>query len=229
MDQLKPLVFWSHVHGPNPWKVAVVLEDLKVPYETKFIQFPEMKQPPYEKININGRVPAIEDPNTGIALWESGAILEYLVETYDKAKTISFAPGTSDYFQAKQFLHFQMSGQGPYFGQALWFHRYHSEEVHSAKERYLKEVRRVCDVLNRYLDGREYLVGGKFSYADVAFIPWFKLAFVSWYDTTTPGVFADKIQLGDNFPHVAAWLSRLEQRPSVAKTFQDIRAGLLTK
>lgn len=227
-NQVKPVTLWSHIAGPNPWKVAMVLEDLNVPYETKFIDFPDMKQPPYEKININGRVPAIEDPNTGITLWESGAILEYLVETYDKTRTISFKPSTTEYFQAKQWLHFQMSGQGPYFGQAMWFHRYHPEQVQSAKDRYLNEMRRVCGVLNRALEGREYLVGGRYSYADVAFLPWFNVAFAPWYNMTVPGVFADKIHVEEEFPNVAAWLDRLRERPAVAKTLRE-RAETMEK
>lgn len=50
----------------------------------------ELKQPPYEKINPNGRLPEIEDPNTGITLWESGAIIEYLIENYDKDSTLTY-------------------------------------------------------------------------------------------------------------------------------------------
>ncbi len=56
--------------GPNPWKVVILLEELGLPYHLKQLEFPELKQPAYENININGRVPAIEDPNTGITLWE---------------------------------------------------------------------------------------------------------------------------------------------------------------
>ncbi|KAM0326093.1 hypothetical protein ACHAQA_006686 [Verticillium albo-atrum] len=220
-NQAKPITLWSHIAGPNPWKVAMVLEDLNVPHETKLIDFPDMKNAPYEKISLNGRVPAIEDPNTGIILWESGAILEYLVETYDTHRSISFSPGTTEYFQAKQWLHFQMSGQGPYFGQAMWFHKYHPEDVQSAKDRYLKEMRRVCGVLDRALDGHEYLVGGRYSYADVAFLPWFNVAFFPWYDMAVPGVFSGKVQFEDEFPNVAAWIHRLRERPAIAKTLRE--------
>jgi len=65
-----------------------------------------MKKEPYDSINPNDRVPAIEDPNTGITLWESGAIIEYLVETYDKQHNISFAPGSKEYYEAKQWLYY---------------------------------------------------------------------------------------------------------------------------
>lgn len=205
---LKPIVLYGHGPGPNPWKVVMVLEELNIPYENKIVDFPDMKKEPYESINPNGRVPAIEDPNTGITLWESGAILEYLVETYDKEHTISFDAGSKDYFLAKQWLHFQMSGQGPYFGQAVWFTRYHPEQVESAKERYYKEVRRVSGVVDKYLADKEYLVAGKFSYADLAFIPWFSLV----------GMFG--VDLSQEFPHVDAWLNRQKARPAIAKALK---------
>ena len=80
-------------------------------YETKIMDFSELKKDPYEKLNPNGRVPAIEDPNTGINLWESGAIIEYLLETYDKENKLSYTK-SPEKFQQSQWLHFQMSGQG---------------------------------------------------------------------------------------------------------------------
>lgn len=92
---MKPIVLWSHHSGPNPWKVAIVLEELGLPYETKFVVFAEMKKEPFISRNPNGRVPAIEDPNTGLTLWESGAIVEYLVETYDKDNKISYADASN--------------------------------------------------------------------------------------------------------------------------------------
>jgi glutathione S-transferase len=62
----------------------MILEELHVPYTVKIIEFPDMKKEAYESINPNGRVPAIKDLNTGITLWESGVIIEYVVEIYDK-------------------------------------------------------------------------------------------------------------------------------------------------
>ena len=87
---MKPITLYGHRAGPNPEKVVMVLEELRIPYEIKLLEFPEMKQPAYEKLYPNGRVPAIEDPNTGFTLWESGAIIEYLVDTYDQKREISF-------------------------------------------------------------------------------------------------------------------------------------------
>lgn len=69
-----------------------------------------MKKAPFTDVNPNGRVPAIEDPNTGITLWESGAIVEYLVETYDKDDKLSYGQKSPEKYQLKQWLHFQMVG-----------------------------------------------------------------------------------------------------------------------
>lgn len=214
---LQPIKLYGDGAGPNPWKVVLVLEELDIPYVKTAVEWADMKKEPYESINPNGRVPAIEDPNTGITLWESGAILEYLVETYDKEHKISFEAGSKDYFLAKQWLHFQMSGQGPYFGQAVWFTRYHPEKIESAKERYVKEIRRVSGVLDKFLADKEYLVGDKFSYVDSAFIPWFDVVFL--FD----------IDLAKEFPHVDAWLNRQKARPAigkVAKARDEVLAAL---
>ena len=75
------------------------------------MDFTELKKPPFEALNPNGRVPAIEDPNTGMTLWESGAIIEYLLETYDKDNKLSYTKAPEK-FEQKCWLHFQMSGQG---------------------------------------------------------------------------------------------------------------------
>lgn len=80
------------------------------------MEFDQVHQEPYININPNGRVPAIEDPNTNMVLWESAAINEYLVQTYDKTQKLWCAEGP-DHFYMKQWLYFQMSGQGPFYGQ----------------------------------------------------------------------------------------------------------------
>lgn len=113
MSSIKPIKVWG-AGGPNPPKVAILLEELDIPHEIVSIPFPDLKKPDFLKINPNGRMPAIEDPNTGLTLWESGAIVEYIVEKYDSAQKLSFAPGSNDAYLAKQWLFFQVSGQGPY-------------------------------------------------------------------------------------------------------------------
>jgi len=216
---LKPITLWGHDSGPNAWKVAMILEELNLPYTHKMIEFPDMKKEPYESINPNGRVPSIQDPNTGTTLWESGAIIEYLVETYDKQHKISFAPGSKEYYETKQWLFYQVSGQGPYFGQAVWFTLYHPEKLPSAVDRYVNEIRRVSGVLDRVLQDKEFLVGGKFSYADAAFVTGYAIMFL-W---------ADRFNLETEFPHLNTWLERIKVRPAIAKILQDREAAIKAK
>ena len=91
-------------------KVAIVLKELRIPYETEFVDFAEIKKEPYVKVNPNGRVPSITDPNTDTTLWESGAIIEYLIDQYDKDDKLTISKAPEKYY-IKQFLHFQMSGE----------------------------------------------------------------------------------------------------------------------
>ncbi|KAF2808875.1 glutathione S-transferase II [Mytilinidion resinicola] len=87
---IKPIRLWLIPSGPTPYKVTIVLEELKIPYEITFFGFGEVKKKPFIDINPNGRVPAIEDPNTNLTLWESSAIIQYLVEPYDTEKVLTF-------------------------------------------------------------------------------------------------------------------------------------------
>lgn len=209
---LKPIKVYGK-GGPNPPKVAILLEELGVPYETTAIALSDVKKPEYTAINPNGRVPSIYDPNTDLTLWESGAIFEYLIEKYDPEHKFSFAPGSPESYHAKQYLFFQVSGQGPYYGQAAWFKIYHSEKVPSAVARYTGEINRVTGVLDKVLsenakaggDG-PWLVGGKYSYADIAFVPWQSLV--------TKLVSTEEYN-PDDYPTVKAWLNKILERPAV--------------
>ncbi|KAF5864387.1 glutathione S- transferase, nitrogen catabolite repression regulator [Aspergillus alliaceus] len=206
-----PIVLYSHPYGPNPWKVAIVLEELGLPYETRFVNFTDVKKEPYINLNPNGRLPAIEDPNMSITLFESGAIVEYLVEHYDPENKLHYTETAAKY-QTKAWLHFQASGQGPYYGQASWFTRFHPERIPSAIERYGNEIRRVTGVLESVLKTREWLVGDKCTYADLCFLPWQRWA--SKYATNPE-------TLDEDFPHVAAWYKKLTSRVAVRKVFKD--------
>lgn len=93
----------------------------------------------------------------------------YLVEKYDPEHKISVA-AEGEKFHLIQWLFFQASGQGPYYGQAAWFNYFHPEKIPSAQERYKNEILRVLGVLNDVLSKQEWLVGGKVTIADLSFI-----------------------------------------------------------
>ncbi|KAK4145149.1 glutathione S-transferase [Dichotomopilus funicola] len=222
----KPIRVWLTPPGPNPWKVIFLLEELHLNYEIKSFRFDDVKKKPYTDINPNGRVPAIEDPNTGLTLWESGAIYQYLIELYDTEKRLTFDDVTNRHL-ANQYLHFQMSGQGPYYGQAGWFRHLHTEPIPSAIERYANEVRRVLGVLEGILAAAQpdaddgdvrWLVGGKMTFADMAFVPWnFRLSevLVQPWDEVWEGL-----------PHVRVWHERMVALPSWERSMR-IRARLM--
>ncbi|KAF3385826.1 Glutathione S-transferase 1 [Talaromyces pinophilus] len=210
---MKPIVLYSHQLGTNPWKCAIILEELSLPYENRFVEPEDVKKPPFTDLNPNGRVPCIEDPNTGMVLWESVAINEYLVQTYDLSGTL-WCPQGPDYFIMKQWLYFQMSGQGPYYGQAGWFVFRHHEYLPSAISRYRQEIRRVIGVLDTALANKEYLVGNKCTIAD--------LAFVTWDNAVADMCEGESFMttLHEDCPNWSAWRKRLLARPAVQRALQ---------
>lgn len=143
---------------------------------------------------------------------QSGAIIDYLLDTYDNDHKLSYTEFPQKYEQ-KCWAQFQMSGQGPYFGQKAWFTFFHSDkEITSAKDRYRNEIKRVIGVIDAHLKktGNEYLVGKKACYADLMFVPWFSI--VPWL-TGDEGWDWKK-----ELPTSHAWYERITARPAVKKT-----------
>jgi len=161
---------------------------------------------------------AVTDPNTNITLWESGAIAQYLIETYDKNQRISYQSSPEKY-HCIQWLHFQTSGQGPYFGQAVWFMRYHAEKLPSAIERYVREVERVVSVIDAHLkaQGSDYLVGNKCTYADMVFVPWGQHA----PSLIKAGENGASFDLEARYPSYDAWMKRVCAKESVKKALEE--------
>ncbi|GJF00121.1 glutathione S-transferase [Phanerochaete sordida] len=217
MSHGKQFTLYTNKKGPNGWKVAIVLEELGLAYEPVYLDFGkgEQKAPAHTKHNPNGRIPTLIDHANGdYTLWESDAILYYLVEKYDPEHKVSVADA-GERFQVLQWLFFQASGQGPYFGQALWFKFYHSETLPSAQERYQKETKRVLGVLEGVLAKQDTLVGGKITIADLSFIPWNDMAINSILD----------IDVAAEYPVVTAWHKKLVERPA-AKKVLEVRAAM---
>ncbi|KAK3385501.1 glutathione S-transferase Ure2-like protein [Podospora didyma] len=213
-SDLKPIVLHGK-GGPNPPKVLMLLKELGLPYEQIDVPFADVKKPAYVALNPNGRLPTIQDPNTGLTLWESGAIILYLIDRYDPDHKFSFAPGSPEAYHAQQWLFFQTTGQGPYYGQYVFFKNMHSEKVPSAMERYAKEIARVTGVLESWLTKQKelfpdgdgpWLVGNKYSYAD--------LAWVSWQAIIARLITSEEVNF-DEFPIVKEWLGRLLERPAI--------------
>lgn len=209
---LQPITIYGK-GGPNPPKVRILCEELGIPHTVIDTAFPDLKKPDFLAINPNGRMPAIHDPNTSLTLWESGAILLYLIDKYDTEHKLSFAPDSNEAQLARQWLFFQTTGQGPYFGQAVWFTKFHAEQLPSAQERYYREIERVTSVLDGHLKSQPkgedgpWLVGGKYSYADLSFVCWHVLALK---------ILGGKVDV-EKYTEVKGWMERMEKREAVKK------------
>ncbi|KAK0735441.1 thioredoxin-like protein [Apiosordaria backusii] len=136
------------VGTPNGIKVSILLEELGLPYKVTPISFSknEQKEPWFLEINPNGRIPALTDTlpdGTPISLFESGSILQYLVDRYDPDHKVSYPHGTKEYYEVNNWLHWQMGGLGPMQGQANHFFRYAPEKIQYGIDRYQNETRRL--------------------------------------------------------------------------------------
>lgn len=75
-----------------------------------------------------------------------------------------------DKARQNQYLYFQSSGQGPYFGQAAHFSMFAPEKIEYGINRYKNEVKRVFTVLENVLsESGDWLIGNKCTIADLAF------------------------------------------------------------
>ncbi len=194
------LYTWS---TPNGRKVSIMLEECGLPYVAHAIDISKDEQfkPAFLKISPNNRIPAIVDQDTGMALFESGAILLYLAE-----KTGKFLPkDATSRWQAVQWLMWQMGGVGPMLGQVHHFAKYNPGKAPYAEERFLKEARRLYGVLDRRLAEAPH-VAGEYSIADMSIWPW--ISRFEWQG----------IDLGE-FKNVKRWYTEIAARPAVQRGY----------
>ncbi|KAK4226865.1 disulfide-bond oxidoreductase YfcG [Podospora fimiseda] len=196
---------------PNGIKISMLLEELGLPYKVTKIDFSknEQKEPWFLEINPNGRIPALTDTFTDgkpIRLFESGSILQYLVDRYDTEHKVSYPRDSREYWEVNNFLHWQMGGLGPMQGQANHFARYAPEKIQYGIDRYQNETRRLYGVLEKQLSNSTsgYLVGDRITIADIACWGW--VAASHW-----AGIDVDK------FPKLAEWVDRVLARPATER------------
>ena len=200
------LYYWP---TPNGWKVSIALEEMGLAYDTHLINIGAGEQfaPAFLKISPNNRMPAIVDPDgpdgAPIAIFESGAILQYLAR-----KTGQFSGSTErDRISVDQWLMWQMGGLGPMAGQAHHFLKYAPNmdppnDLPYAKDRYRAETARLYGVLDRQLLQHEYVAGDFISIADFSIWGWASL----W---------EGQQQTLEDKPHMARWLDTMGSRPGV--------------
>lgn len=196
------MIDFYYAPTPNGWKVAIMLEECGLAYNTVLMRLGQGDQfkPGFLKISPNAKMPAIVDHDTGgepVSVFESGAILYYLAD-----KTGSFMPTDAHgRLETLQWLFWQVGNQGPMAGQLSHFVNYAPDGQDYGRKRYAGEYDRNLGVLENRLEGRDYILGD-YSIADMIAFPW---AFIAK-------------PLGaslDEFPNVAAWRGRLKERPAI--------------
>ena len=198
---------------PNGVKVSIMLEETGLPYEPHLVDFESNDQmsPAFLSLNPNNKIPAIIDPDgpggKPLPLFESGAILIYLAE-----KTGQLLPqDAAARYETIQWLMFQMGDIGPMFGQVGFFHKFAGREYEDKRprDRYLAESARLLGVLDQRLQGREWVMGGQYTIADIAIFPWVR-NLVEYYG-------AGELVGFDKFANVRRVLASFLARPAVAR------------
>ncbi|HWS76517.1 MAG TPA: glutathione S-transferase N-terminal domain-containing protein [Quisquiliibacterium sp.] len=198
------LYYWP---TPNGWKISIMLEECGLEYRVVPVNIGRGEQfrPEFLSISPNNRMPAIVDrdpPGGGepIAIFESGAILQYLAEKAGRF----VPPDVRGRYAVTQWLMWQMGGLGPMAGQNGHFLLYATEKIPYAIERYGNEVRRLYGVLDAQLGRTGDCVAGEYSIADMAIFPW---------------IMTHKAQglSLDDWPNLKRWFARLRERPAVQR------------
>ena len=211
-----PLQLYS-LATPNGVKVTILLEELielgeeGAEYDAHLIRISEGDQfgSGFVDINPNSKIPALVDRSGDVPLrvFESGAILLYLAEKFNL-----FIPNNhSSRTECLSWLFWQM-GSAPYLGGGFGhFYHYANEKIKYPIDRFAMEVKRQLDVLNKHLDGKEYMVAEEYTIADIAIWPWYGLvALGTQYD-------AGEFLQVDKYQNVVKWAKNIGSRPTVER------------
>jgi len=189
---------------PNGWKVSIMLEECGLDYRLVPVNISRGDQfsPEFLTISPNNRMPAIVDHDVDgdpVSIFESGAILIHLAE-----KSGQFMPADdAGRREALEWLFWQVGNLGPMAGQLSHFVNYAQGEHNYSEQRYANEYNRCIGVLERRLEGREYILG-EYSIADMISWPWVLIA-------------KPLGQSLDDFPNVSRWRGAIKERPAVQR------------
>lgn len=206
---------------PNGVKASIMLEETGLPYEAHLVDFNtnDQQTPEFLSLNPNGKIPAIIDPDgpggKPLGLFESGAILLYLAE-----KSGKFIPSDpARRWETIEWLFFQMASIGPMFGQLGFFHKFAGREYEDKRprDRYVTESKRLLNVLETRLSGRDWIMGDEYTIADIATLGWVR-NLIGFYG-------AREIVDYDALKNVPAWLERGLARPAVQRGLEIPRRG----
>ena len=186
---------------PNGRKISILLEEIKIPYKVIPINIGvgEQFSKEFSSISPSNKIPVIIDKDTNINIFESGAIMLYLAEKYEKFISQKY------YSEIMQWFFFQISQVGPFLGQAHQFLYYNLGKSKFAEEKSREYVKRVYKTLDHRLENNQYL-GIEYSIADIATWPW--IARFEIHKTNLK-----------KFPNVLRWYKLIAKRSAVIKGY----------
>ena len=189
---------------PNGRKISIMLEELGVQYNAIHIDLEKREQFSdfFSKISPSNKIPVIVDNDKGNTVFESGAILLYLAEKYDKFLNKNY------YWEIVQWLFFQMSYVGPMLGQAHQYLFYNPGKSKFAEEKSKGYTKHVYQILDERLSNREYIVD-EYSIADISIWPW------------TASFERHQINLNE-YPNVLRWYLEISNRTAVIKGYNVV-------
>ena len=189
---------------PNGRKISILLEELNAEYETILIDLGKKEQfkKEFSKLSPTNKIPVIVDTENGQRIFESGAILIYLAQKYNKFLD------NENYWEIMQWLILQVAYVGPMLGQAHQYLFYHRGKSKFAEEKTKGYVEHVYSILEKQLMDKEYIVNN-YSIADIAIWP--------WVDRCE----RHEVKLED-YPNIKRWYDKISIRPAVIKGYNAV-------
>ena len=199
--------------APNPMKVALLLEELGLPYEAVPVDTRKGQQfaAEYLKVNPNGKVPALVDGD--VRVFDSNAILLYLADR--EKRFVPLEAKSAERAAMLSWLMFIASGVGPFSGQSVHFRNAAPEPKEYALNRYDFEAHRHWKLLDDHLAGSQYMLGKDYSIVDMAFWGWARLV---------PFVLGTGDATWTTYRNVKRLLDEINARPAVARADEIGRA-----
>ena len=193
---------------PNGKKITIMLEEIGCNFKVTKIDLSndEQLKPDFKKISPFGKIPVITDHENGQSLFESGAILMYLGEKYNKFYD------TEDRYIINQWLMAQMGTIGPMIGQHHQFHHYNPGKSKFGEDRYYKIAKRIYGDLDERLASSKYLAGSNYTIADIGTWPW--IARHEWHDIGLK-----------NYKNLTRWYLSIADRVAVIKGYDLLKNG----
>ena len=189
---------------PNGRKISIMLEELKVKYNSIFINLEEKEQfsDDFSKISPANKVPVIVDKENNQTVFESGAILLYLAKKYNRFLN------KENYWEIIQWLFFQMAYVGPMLGQAHQYLFYNPGKSKFAEEKSKGYAKHIYEILDKRLSKQEFF-STEYSIADISIWPW------------TARFERHQIDL-NSYPNVLRWYRQISERPAVIKGYNNV-------